>query len=78
MMSRFLAVLLLCVLTAGPVSWGQESLRIVERRIERAWDTVSTLVATVKMESCITRGPHHAHAVGEGHLEYMNASPPPK
>lgn len=53
----------------------QESLRAVERKIQGAWEAVSTLVATVKMETLMPAGAKEVMATGEGRLEYMKAEP---
>jgi len=72
-----LLLLLLCLATAAPAP-AQESLRSVERRIQRAWNSVSSLTATVKMESFIPAGPQQVIARGEGQLEYVKAQPKAK
>ncbi|MBI2435396.1 MAG: hypothetical protein HYV26_21285 [Candidatus Hydrogenedentes bacterium] len=56
----------------------QDSLRAVEKKIQAAWEQVSTLVASVKMESHLPVGEDDVVAQGEGQLEYLKAEPKAK
>lgn len=56
----------------------EETLRGVERKIQKAWGSVGSVVADVQMESYIPAGPQALKMTGTGILEYMKAEPSPK